>query len=171
QTVLMTAVGGEPVTRTIEGRERYTVNVRYSQDDRSNIDALKRVLVETASGAQIPIGQVAEIELAQGPSMIRNENGLLSSYVYVDVADRDIGGYVKEAHDVVARELKTPPGVTLTWSGQYENMLRVRERLQVIVPITLFLVILLLYANTRSWPKTAIILLAVPFSAVGAFWF
>jgi Cu(I)/Ag(I) efflux system membrane protein CusA/SilA len=171
QEALMAAVGGEPVTRTIEGRERYTVNVRYSQDYRSNIDALKRVLIQAADGSQIPIGQVADINMTSGPSMLRNENGLLSSYVYIDVADRDIGSYVHDAKEVVAKELKLSPGVTLSWSGQYENMIRVKERLKVIVPITLLIIVFLLYANTRSWPKTAIILLAVPFSAVGAVWF
>ncbi|MCM2279881.1 MAG: CusA/CzcA family heavy metal efflux RND transporter [Oligoflexia bacterium] len=171
QETLMTAVGGEPVSKTIEGRERYSINVRYSADYRSNIDALKRVLVATPSGAQVPMGQLAELAMVQGPSMIRNENGLLSSYVYVDVADRDIGSYVHDAKALVTRELKVPSGVTLVWSGQYENMERVREKLKVIVPITLFIIILLLHANTGSWPKTAIILLAVPFSAVGAFWF
>jgi Cu(I)/Ag(I) efflux system membrane protein CusA/SilA len=145
--------------------------VRYARDYRSNLDDLKRVLIGTSNGTQIPIGQVAELEMVQGPSMIRNENGLLSSYVYVDVADRDIGSYVRDAKKLVAEKLKTPTGVSLVWSGQYENMMRVKEKLKVIVPITLFIIILLLHANTRSWPKTAIIMLAVPFSAVGAIWF
>jgi Cu(I)/Ag(I) efflux system membrane protein CusA/SilA len=171
QETLMASVGGEPVTKTIEGRERYTVNVRYSQDFRSNIDALKHVLVPTAAGGNIPMGQVADIALVQGPAMIRNENGLLSSYVYIDVADRDIGSYVHDAKKLVLDKLKLPDGVTLAWSGQYENMIRVKEKLKVIIPITLFLIILLLFANTRSWIKTSIILLAVPFSAVGAIWF
>jgi Cu(I)/Ag(I) efflux system membrane protein CusA/SilA len=171
QEALLAAVGGEPVTRTVEGRERYSVNVRYARDYRSNLDDLKRVLIGTSNGTQIPIGQVAELEMVQGPSMIRNENGLLSSYVYVDVADRDIGSYVRDAKKLVAEKLKTPTGVSLVWSGQYENMMRVKEKLKVIVPITLFIIILLLHANTRSWPKTAIIMLAVPFSAVGAIWF
>lgn len=171
QDALMASVGGDPITKTVEGRERYSVNVRYSRDYRSNIDDLKRVLIGTPNGAQIPMGQVAEIEMLQGPAMIRNENGMLSSYVYIDVADRDIGSYVKDAHKLVAEKLKVPPGVALAWSGQYENMVRVKEKLKVIVPITLLLIIFLLHANTKSWPKTAIILLAVPFSAVGAIWF
>lgn len=171
QEALMASVGGDPITKTIEGRERYTVNVRYSNDFRSNIDALKRVLVPTSSGAQIPMGQIADIAFVQGPAMIRNENGLLSSYVYIDVADRDIGSYVRDAKKLVNEKLKTPGGIALSWSGQYENMIRVKEKLKVIVPITLFIIILLLYANTRSWIKTSIILLAVPFSAVGAIWF
>lgn len=170
QMSLMAAVGGQPVTNTIEGRERYTVNVRYFRDYRSNIDALKRVLIATPDGKQIPMGQVAHIEMIQGPSMIRNENGLLSSFVYVDVADRDIGSYVKEAKKLVEDKYELPPGVTLSWSGQYENMQRVKEKLKVIVPVTLFIIIFLIHMNTGSWVKTGIVMLAVPFSAIGAFW-
>lgn len=170
QEALMIAVGGDPVSRTVEGRERYTINVRYSRDFRSNIDSLKHVLLATPNGAHIPMGEVADLEMVSGPAMLRNENGMLSSYVYIDVADRDIGSFVEDAKKAVNAKLKVPTGVALTWSGQYENMIRVREKLKVIVPITLFIVIMLLYANTRSWPKTAIILLAVPFSAVGAVW-
>ncbi|MBL8208811.1 MAG: efflux RND transporter permease subunit, partial [Blastocatellia bacterium] len=129
------------------------------------------VLIPTPQGAQIPMGQVAEIAMVQGPAMIRNENGLLSSYVYIDIADRDIGSYVHDAKKIVNEKLKLPGGVALSWSGQYENMIRVKEKLKVIVPITLFIIILLLFANTRSWIKTSIILLAVPFSAIGAIWF
>lgn len=171
QESLMASVGGDPITTTVEGRERYSINVRYSHDFRSNMDALRRVLVATPEGAQIPLGQIAQIEMVQGPSMIRNENGLLSSYVYIDVADRDIGSFVAEAKKIVGTKLKLPKGVALAWSGQYENMIRVREKLKVIVPITLLIILLLLYANTRSWVKTSIILLAVPFSAIGAIWF
>ena len=171
QEALMTAVGGDPIGKTVEGRERYSISVRYQQDYRSNIEALKRVLVSTPAGAQIPMGQIADLEMTQGPAMIRNENGLLSSYVYIDVADRDIGSYVRDAKELVSKEIQVPSGVTLAWSGQYENMIRVREKLKIILPITLLIVIFLLHLNTKSWPKTAIILLAVPFSAVGAIWF
>jgi Cu(I)/Ag(I) efflux system membrane protein CusA/SilA len=171
QEALMTAVGGVPITKTIEGRERYTVNVRYARDFRSNLDALKRVLIAGPNNTQIPMGQVADIDMLQGPSMIRNENGLLTSYVYIDVADIDIGSYVNEAKKTVARELKLPTGITLHWSGQFENMARVKEKLKIIVPVTLLIIILLLFMNTKSWVKTSIILLAVPFSAVGAIWY
>jgi Cu(I)/Ag(I) efflux system membrane protein CusA/SilA len=170
QNALMSAVGGNPVSKTIEGQERYTISVRYARDFRSDLDSLRRVLIGTPDGAQIPMGEVADIEMVEGPSMIRNENGMLSSYVYVDVAGRDIGSYVQEARKLVSSELRLPEGVSLHWSGQYENMIRVHERLKVVIPITLFLVILLLFANTRSWAKTAIVLLAVPFSAIGAVW-
>jgi Cu(I)/Ag(I) efflux system membrane protein CusA/SilA len=170
QEALMAAVGGDPISKTVEGRERYSISVRYSRDYRSNIDALKHVLIETPDGAQIPMGEVADIEMVHGPAMLRNENGMLSSYVYVDVADRDVGSYVKDAKKLVSEKLKLPTGVSLVWSGQYENMIRVKEKLKIVVPITLLIVIFLLFMNTRSWPKTAIILLAVPFSAVGAVW-
>lgn len=170
QMVLMAAVGGEPVTTTIEGRERYPVNVRYFRDYRSDIQALERVLVTTPSGAQIPLGQVASISMKTGPGMIRDENGRLSGYVYVDVSGRDVGSYVEEARRVVAGKVRVPTGYQLTWSGQFESMQRVKERLKLVLPITLFIVFLLLYANTGSAVKTSIILLAVPFSAIGAVW-
>jgi Cu(I)/Ag(I) efflux system membrane protein CusA/SilA len=169
--VLMSAVGGEPVTTTVEGRERYPVNVRYLRDYRSDIDALERVLVNTPSGAQIPLAQIADISLKTGPGMIRDENGRLSGYVYVDVSGRDIGSYVTEAKRVVSDKVSVQAGYQLVWSGQYESMERVKERLKLVVPITLFIVFLLLYFNTKSTVKTFIILLAVPFSAIGAIWF
>lgn len=170
QMALMAAVGGEPVTKTVEGRERYTVNVRYFRDYRSNIDSLKRVLIGTPDGKQIPMGQIANIQMVQGPSMIRNENGLLSSFVYVDVVGRDIGSYVKDAKKLVEGKFELPPGINLSWSGQFENMERAAEKLKVIIPLTLFIIIFLIYLNTQSWAKTSIVLLAVPFSAIGAFW-
>src|ERR1700694_2774242 len=119
---------------------------------------------------QIPVGQLAEVRLVSGPAMLRDENGMLSGYVYVDVAGRDIGGYVTEAKRVVGQRVTLPPGYSLVWSGQYEAMQRVRERLKVVLPLTLFLIFILLYMYTRSTPKTMLILLAVPFSAVGAIW-
>ena len=170
QNYVMSAVGGENVTTTVEGRERYPVNVRYLRDFRNDLDRLSRVLVSTPTKAQIPMAQLADIQLVSGPAMIRNENGLLSGYVYVDVAGRDIGSYVEEAKRVIAEKVKLPIGYSLAWSGQYEYMQRVKERLKVVVPLTLFLIFLLLYFNTRSTTKTLIILLAVPFSAVGAIW-
>jgi len=170
QMVIMSAIGGENITMTVEGRERYPVNVRYLRDYRSTLDRLSRVLVPTPTGAQIPIAQIAEIRLAYGPGMIRDENGRLSGYVYVDVSGRDIGGYVEEAKRLVREKVPLPPGYTLVWSGQYEYMLRVKERLAIVVPITLFIIFLLLYGNTGSVAKTLIVFLAVPFSAVGAIW-
>lgn len=170
QDVLMSAVGGDQVSTTVEGRERFPVNVRYMRDYRSDVGALQRVLVSTPSGAQIPLGDIADIRLKNGPGMIRDEDGRLSGYVYVDVAGRDIGSYVRDAKDAVERKVSVPSGYRLIWSGQYEYMERVKERLKLVVPITLFVVFLLLYFNTGSVTKTAIILLAVPFSAIGAVW-
>ena len=171
QDVIMSAVGGENVTTTVEGRERYAVNVRYLRDYRSDIGTLKRVLVSTADGqTQVPLSQLADIKVVSGPAMLRDENGMLNGYVYVDVAGRDIGSYVAAAKEAI-RGVKLPPGYSFIWSGQYEAMQRVRERLKIVLPVTLFLVLMLLYLNTKSMVKTMIIVLAVPFSAVGAIWF
>ena len=171
QAVVMSAVGGENVTTTVEGRERYPVNVRYQRDFRSDIDRLNRVLVPVMNGQQqIPVSQLGTVKFRSGPSMLRDENGMLSGYVYVDVAGRDVGSYVDEAKRVVRQQVKLPAGYALTWSGQYEAMERVRERLIVVLPLTLFLILMLLYLNTKSAVRTLIIILAVPFSAVGAIW-
>ncbi len=170
QMTIASAIGGENITTTVEGRERYSVNVRYPRELRDDVEELKRVLVPTPSGAQIPLEQLARIAMRTGPSMIRNEGGLLAGYVYVDVAGRDIGSYVKDAKRLVNAQLKMPQGYGLLWSGQYENMIRVAERLKVVIPLTIFIIALLLYMNTRSWVKTGIVLLAVPFSLVGAVW-
>jgi Cu(I)/Ag(I) efflux system membrane protein CusA/SilA len=170
QDVILSAIGGENITTTIEGRARYPVNVRYPRELRDDLPSLGRVLVAAPGGVQVPLQQLADVALASGPSMLRDENGFLTGYVYVDVEGRDIGGYVTEAKRVVREKVSLPPGIVLAWSGQYENMLRVRERLKLLVPITLLLIIVLLYANTRSGVKTGIVMLAVPFSAVGAIW-
>jgi Cu(I)/Ag(I) efflux system membrane protein CusA/SilA len=172
QSIVQNAIGGENVTTTIEGRERYPVNVRYMRDFRSDIGDLGRLPVPAANGQQqIPLAQLATITTATGPSMVRNEDGLLTGYVYVDLADGDVRGYVEAAKRVLAEAVPLPAGSAIAWSGQYEEMLRVKERLLLVVPVTLFLIVLLLYANTRSLVATSIILLAVPFSAIGAFWF
>jgi Cu(I)/Ag(I) efflux system membrane protein CusA/SilA len=172
QSVVQNAIGGENVTTTIEGRERYPVNVRYMRDFRSDTDALAHVLVPASDGQrQIPLGELARVKITTGPAMIRDEDGLLTGYVFVDVAGRDISSYVDEASRVVREQVKLPPAYAVLWSGQYEAMARVRARLTYIIPLTVFLVFVLLYLNTRSLAKTAIVLLAVPFSAVGAVWF
>jgi Cu(I)/Ag(I) efflux system membrane protein CusA/SilA len=171
QEVLMSAVGGENVTTTVEGRERYAVNVRYQRDFRSDWNALGRILVPVMDGKQqVPVSQLAEIRVASGPSMLRDENGMLNGYVYVDVAGRDVGSYVEEARQLVRDRVQLPAGYTLVWSGQYEAMERVREKLTIVVPLTLFLIVMLLYMNTRSIAETLLVILAVPFSAVGAIW-
>ena len=171
QMIIASAVGGENLTTTIEGRERYPVNLRYARDFRDSLTALRRVLVPTPSGAHVPIAQIADIKLVSGPSMIRNEDGLLTGYVYVDFTGRDLGGYVEDAKQAISGKLKLPSGYSLKWSGQYENMQRVRERLVFILPLTFLVIVLLLYVNTGSPIKVGIILLAVPFSMVGAVWF
>jgi Cu(I)/Ag(I) efflux system membrane protein CusA/SilA len=170
QDVITSAVGGENVTTTVEGRARFPVNVRYPRELRDDLERLGRVLVMTPAGAQVPLRQIAEIKTVFGPSMIRNENGLLAGYVYVDTAESDIGGYVDRAKAAVAAAVPLPLGYSLEWSGQYENMLRVRERLKLVVPITVFTIFFLLYMNTRSTVKAGIVMLAVPFSLVGAVW-
>ncbi len=172
QAVVAAAIGGENVTTTVEGRERYSVNVRYLPDFRADIGSLGRVLVPLGEGrTQIALAQLAEIEVKSGPGMIRNEDGLLTGYIYVDLAGRDPQGFVHEADALLRGGVKLPPGYALSWSGQYEAIERVRERLEMVVPVTLLLVVLLLYLNTRSTVKTLIVLLAVPFSAIGAVWF
>jgi len=170
QMVVMTAIGGENIATTIAGRERYPINVRYPRELRDDMDKLERVLVPTGTGAQIPLAQLADIKVISGPAMIRDENGFLAGYVYVDMSGRDIGGYVKEAKKIVREKLAVPQGYVLQWSGQYENMIRVSERLKLVVPFTLFLIFLLLFANTKSAFKSMVVLLAVPFSAIGAIW-
>ena len=151
QMVVMNAIGGDNVSTAIQGLERYPINVRYYRDSRSSLDRLGRALVPAMDGKlQIPLAEIATLKMTTGPSMLRNENGMLSGYVFVDVAGRDVGGYVNEAKRVVRENVQVPPGYTLAWSGQYEAMERVRERLKVVLPLTLFLIFLLLYLNTRS---------------------
>jgi Cu(I)/Ag(I) efflux system membrane protein CusA/SilA len=171
QNVIETAIGGKNISQTVEGRERYPINVRYAREFRDDIEKLKRVFVPTPSGAQIPMAQLAQIQYHEGPSMIKNENAMLAGIVFVDSARSDLGGYVKEAQRVVAEKVKLPPGYSLIWAGQYEHLLRAREHLKVVLPLTLFMIVLLLYFNTGSTVKTLIVLLAVPFSAVGAILF
>jgi len=171
QRVVENAIGGDNVSTVVLGQERYRVNVRYQRDFRSDLGALGRIPVPAGGQRQLPLSDLAQISIATGPAMIRNENGLLTGYVYVDVAGRDPGSYVSEANQLLREHLKLPTGYSIAWSGQYEVMQRVKERLKLVVPVTLFLICLLLYTNTGSMPKTIIVLLAVPFSAVGAIWF
>jgi Cu(I)/Ag(I) efflux system membrane protein CusA/SilA len=170
QAVIQSAIGGEVVTSILDGRARYTVSVRYAREMRDSLDRLRRVLVPAPTGAQIPLAQLADIRMTTGPAMIRNENGLLTGYVYVDLAGRDIGGYVEEAKRAVEERIELPPGYALQWSGQYENMRRVRARMTLIVPITVLLIFVILVLNTGSAVKAGIVMLAVPFSLIGAVW-
>ncbi len=171
QDVLAAAVGGENITTTIEGRERFAVNVRYYPDYRADIDSVGRILVPVGEDQrQVALEQLAEITIRSGPGMIRNDDGLMTGYVYVDLADRDPETFVEEADAVLRENVRLPPGYAISWSGQYEAMERVEEKLEVVLPVTIVLILLLLYLNTRSAVKTMIVILAVPFSAIGAVW-
>jgi Cu(I)/Ag(I) efflux system membrane protein CusA/SilA len=170
QEIILSVVGGNRVATTIEGRARVGVNVRYPNETRESLQNLERVLIHSKTGADVPLSQIAQIETVQGPAMIRDENGLLTGYVYVDLSAPDVGGYVDRARAAVERDLTLRPGYSLEWSGQYQSMLRVRERLKVVVPVTLVMIFALLYLNTGSLIKAGIVLLAVPFSMVGAVW-
>jgi Cu(I)/Ag(I) efflux system membrane protein CusA/SilA len=167
QDVIQSALGGENVTRTIEGRERYPVNVRYQRSFRDTLPAIERVLVTTPMGAQVPLGQLAEITLTTGPSMIRDENGQLAGYVYLDTGTRDIGGYVDRAKAAVARGVKLPVGYTLLWTGQYEFQIRARERLKILIPIVFFIIFLLLYLTFHSFSEAVIVMLSVVYAMTG----
>jgi Cu(I)/Ag(I) efflux system membrane protein CusA/SilA len=169
QNALSIAVGGDNVTTMIEGRARYPVSVRYMRDFRSDLDAIGKVLVST-NEKQIPLSELATIRTLNGPAMIRDENGMLTGYVFVDLGDRPIGDYVAEARQTLQTRLRLPAGYSIQWSGQYESAERVRQRLMVVVPVTIAIILFLLYCNTRSVAKTMIVTLAVPFSAVGALW-
>jgi len=170
--LVMTAVGGDNQTTVFDGRARIPVNVRYARDYRESLGELNRVLVPLPGGGSIPMEELADLKLVTGPGMIRDENGLLNGYVLVDfdTSKVDVGSFVARAKEAVARDLQLPAGYSLTWSGQFENMIRVKERLKLIMPITLVLIFGLLYANTRSAFKASLVMLAVPFSAIGAFW-
>jgi len=200
QEVIQSAVGGMNLTVTVEGRERYPVNVRYSRELRNDIDRLKRVLVPVMMGSsqpvqgmtaglggslastspvsfapsppvlQVPLGELADIKIVKGPTGIKSEEGLLTSYVYIDFSGRDVGGYVEEAKKKVA-SLKIPEGYRLEWSGEYEYLVKTHERLKLVIPLTVLIIFVLIFLNTKSVTKTMIVLLAVPFSLVGSFWF
>ncbi|MDO8293961.1 MAG: efflux RND transporter permease subunit [Gallionella sp.] len=171
QDVIGTALGGEMVTTTVEGRERFGVTVRYPRELRSDPEQIAReVLVPTMGGAMIPLGQLAKVEVAKGAPSIRTENALLSAYIYVDIRDRDIGGYVADAKKAVAENVKFPPGYYVTWSGQFEYMERAIEKMKIVIPVTLLSIFLLLYLNFRRLTETFIVMLSVPFALVGGVW-
>ena len=196
QEVIQTSIGGMNLTTTVEGRERYPVNVRYARELRNDIEKLKQIQVPMmmqqaqpvgitgqtsmasprsavppplTSTAWIPLGELADIKIVKGPTSIKSEEGLLASYVFIDYSGRDIGGYVKEAMKRVS-SLKIPDGYRLVWSGEYEYLVKTRERLKMIIPLTLLVILVLIYINTKSVIKSMIVLLAVPFSLVGSFW-
>ncbi|GJL55441.1 MAG: cation transporter [Nitrospirales bacterium] len=170
EQVIQSAIGGTNISTTIEGRERFPVNLRYSRAFRNSLEDLQRVLVSTSTGQQIPITQLAEVSLVKGPTVVKSEGSLLVGYVYVDVAGRDLGSYVQEAQQIVADQVSIPQGYHLNWSGQYEYMQRAKARLMYVVPLTILIVFLLLYLNFQSIARSLIVLLSVPFAAIGAIW-
>jgi Cu(I)/Ag(I) efflux system membrane protein CusA/SilA len=167
QDVIQSALGGENITQTIEGRERYPVNVRYASDFRQDLPALDRVLVKAPNGAHVTLGQVAHIAIAPGPAMIRDEDAQLAGYIYVDTVTRDIGGYVDQARAAVEKNVTLPPGYTLQWTGQYEFQVRARERLTLLLPIVFFVIFLLLYITFHSASEATIVMLSVVFAMTG----
>jgi Cu(I)/Ag(I) efflux system membrane protein CusA/SilA len=186
QDVVESTLGGMDITTTVEGRERYPVNIRYARELRNDVEKIRRILVpvnlsgnSAAMGApanetgfaQVPLGEIADIGIVKGPSVIKSEEGLLSNYVFVDFAGRDVGGYVEEAKKKVLSHVHLPDGYRLEWSGEYEYLVKTHERLKIVIPLTIFMIFVLIYFNTRSIAKTVIVFLAVPFSLVGSFWF
>jgi Cu(I)/Ag(I) efflux system membrane protein CusA/SilA len=171
QELITSGIGGEVVTTTVAGRERYTVNVRYKRELRDDPQSLKRVLIPTPSGAQIPLEQVAKIVISKGPPSITDEEGSLSGLVSVAVSGRDLRSYVEDAQRMVRQHVSLPAGYSLQWTGQYEHLVRAEERLKLVLPVTLAVILLLLYLNFMSMAKSLIVLLSVPFAAIGAIWF
>jgi Cu(I)/Ag(I) efflux system membrane protein CusA/SilA len=175
QEILQVALGGMPLSTTVEGLERYTINLRYNRDFRENLEALRDISVPTPTGAQVPLGQLAKIEIVRGPMSVKSEDAVPNDWIYIDVQTDDLGGYIAQAQAAVEQAMKdgrvrVPPGYNVFWSGEYEFMQRAHERLMIVVPLTLLLIVTIIYLSTRSVTKTAIVLLAVPFSLVGAVW-
>jgi Cu(I)/Ag(I) efflux system membrane protein CusA/SilA len=170
QEIIQSAIGGMNVTQTVEGLERYPVNLRYPRELRDNLDSLKRVLVPTPTGAQIPLSLVADLELRRGPPAIKSENSRPNAWVYVDIKTSDIGGYVAEAKKAVMEQVKIPAGYTLVWSGQFEYMERAAQRLRIVIPATLLVIFLLLYFNFRNISEPLVVMLSIPFGLIGGFW-
>jgi Cu(I)/Ag(I) efflux system membrane protein CusA/SilA len=169
--VIATALGGEMITSTVEGRERYSVNVRYPRELRSNPQAIAtEVQVPMPNGGAVPLGEVASVKLTRGATSIRTENGQLAVYIFVDIVGRDLGGYVAEARQAVANEVKFPPGYSVQWSGQFEYLERAEARLKIVVPVTLLIIFLLLYLNFQALTETLIVMLSLPFALVGGIW-
>jgi copper/silver efflux system protein len=171
QDVIMSAVGGMNITTTVEGLERYPVNLRYGRELRDNMPALRRVLIPTPRGEQVPLAQVADIVIKKGPPGIKSENAMPNAWVYVDIRDIDVGTYVRQAKQIVTEKVQLPPGYFLVWSGQYEYMQRAQARLQVVVPVTLIIILVLLYLNFKNLTDSLIVMLSLPFALVGGIWF
>jgi Cu(I)/Ag(I) efflux system membrane protein CusA/SilA len=170
QEAVATAVGGMNVTETIEGRERYPVNIRYPQEIRDSVARLRALPLVTMSGIQVALSEVADVRVVDGPDMIRSENARLSGWTYIDIRDRDVGSYVAEAQRIVAEKVKLPTGYSLQWAGQFEYMQRALERLKVVIPFTLVIILLLLYLNFRNGMEVLIVIGTLPLALVGGFW-
>jgi len=170
QDIILSAIGGMKITETVEGLQRYPVNLRYGRDFRDNFEALGGVLVPTPRGEHIPLGQVASLRILQGPPVIKSENARLNAWIQVNIRDVDLGTYVKAARQVVAERVEIPPGYTLRWSGRFEFMERAQQRLKVVVPLTLAIIFVLLYVHFRDVTETFIVLLSIPFAVVGGVW-
>ncbi|MBL8208843.1 MAG: efflux RND transporter permease subunit, partial [Blastocatellia bacterium] len=169
--IIESAIGGENIATTIEGRERYPINVRYLRELRDDPQKLQRVIVDTPTGAQVPLAQLATLRFVNGPPMIRDENGMLAGYVFLDMTGRDVGSYVEDLKKAVAEKVQLPAGYTLVWSGQYEFMQRVKERLKLVVPLTLVIIFVTFYFSFGSIAKTCMVMVGVPLSLVGAVWY
>ncbi|MDA1076540.1 MAG: CusA/CzcA family heavy metal efflux RND transporter [Proteobacteria bacterium] len=170
QDTIQSAIGGMNVTETVEGLERYPVNVRYPRELRDNLESLRRVLIPTPTGAQIPLAMVADIEFQRGPPVIKSENARPNAWIYIDIATSDIGGFVARAKQVLAEQVIIPPGYTITWSGQFEHMERAAARLSIVAPATLLIIFLLLYLNFRNITEPLVVMLSIPFGLVGGIW-
>jgi Cu(I)/Ag(I) efflux system membrane protein CusA/SilA len=171
QDVIESAIGGKNIAWTVEGRERYPINVRYPRELRQDIEALRRVLVTTPKGEHIPLAQLSHISTTTGPPSVRDENGSLASIVFVDVAGKDLGTYVEEAKALIQEQITLPPGYSLQWAGHYQYLERAQQQLRIVIPLTLLLIFVLLYLNFRSIPRCLLVLISVPFSLVGAIWY
>ena len=170
QDVIQTAIGGMNITWTVEGLERYPVNLRYPRELRDNLEELKRALISTPTGSQIPLSLVADLQMRRGPPAIKTEDSRPNAWVYVDITTSDIGGYVARAKNIVEDQVVIPPGYTLAWSGQFEYMERAAQRLRIVVPVTLLIIFLLLYLNFRNISEPLVVMLSIPFGLIGGFW-
>ena len=170
QDIIMTAIGGMNITRTVEGLERYPVNLRYGSELRDTPEKLRRILVPTPMGAQVPITQLAEIRIVKGPPVVKSENARNTAWIFVDLTGIDVGTYVKKAQQIVGEKIKLPPGYSMVWSGQYEYMVRAQKRLMIVVPMTLIIIFLLLYLNFKNIAESLIVMMSVPFSLTGGLW-
>ena len=170
QDIIMTAIGGMNITQTVEGLERYPVNLRYGSELRDTPEKLRRILVPTPTGAQVPITQLADIRIVKGPPVIKSENARNTAWIYVDITGIDVGTYVKKAQQIVQEKIELPPGYSMIWSGQYEYMVRAQKRLMIVVPMTLVIIFLLLYFNFKNVTESLIVMLSVPFSLTGGLW-